>query len=85
MPETPLPGLTVREASRVLRVGTAKILAWLRSGELRGYSTATSLAGRPRFIIPGEAIAEFQKRRSAADPPKPPRRRKRTAFVDFFP
>jgi len=77
--------LTVREAAKLLRVGSSKILKWLRSGELKGINTAASLCGRPRYIILPDAITEFQKRRSAAVPPKPPRRRRRTEEIDFFP
>ena len=86
MPEAHTPaGLTTREVARLLRVGTSKVIAWIKAGELVAINTATSLSGRPRYVVLPDAIAEFQKRRTAGPTPKPARRKKRTAMVDYYP
>jgi hypothetical protein len=51
---------------------------------LRAINTAASRCARPRFVITAEAIAEFERSRSASAPPKV-RRKKRRELVDFFP
>ena len=57
-------------------VEPAKILSWLRSGELRGVNLAASLGGRARWKIPPDAIEDFLRRRSSSPEPRPTRRRK---------
>lgn len=78
-------GLTVREVARRYRVGEDKVRAWIRRGELRAINTATVLCSRPRFVIPPEAITEFERRRTVAPPKSPPRRRRRAPRIDFYP
>src|SRR5262249_21232581 len=79
------PGLTVREVSRRYRVGEDKVREWIRHGELRAINTAAVRCGKPRFVILPEALAEFEQSRAAAEPPKPPRKRRRTSRVDYYP
>jgi transposase len=80
------PGLTVRDVARRYRVGDDKVRGWIRRGELRAINTAAVLRGKPRWVVPVEALAEFERRRSAAEPPQPARRRrKQPGFVDYFP
>lgn len=78
-------GLTVAEVARKYRVGEDKVRGWIRRGELRAVNTAGARSARPRFVVPPEAVAEFEARRSAAAPPKPPRRARKRAAVDYFP
>ena len=79
-------GFTVREVARRYRVGEDKIRRWIARGELRTINTAAALCGKPRWVIPVEALEEFDRRRSASAPAKPsPRRRKRTATLHFYP
>jgi excisionase family DNA binding protein len=78
-------GLTVREFARRFRVGEDKVRAWIARRELRAVNTATALCGRPRWVITADSIAEFEKRRTGGVPPKPVRRRRKTAAVDFYP
>lgn len=79
-------GLTVREFSRRYRVGEDKVRAWIRRGELRAINTAAALCGRPRWVIPPEALPEFEKYRCGGPVPKSPRRRRRqTQEIDFYP
>jgi hypothetical protein len=83
--EPPTTGYTVRDLAKRYRVGEDKVRAWIIRGELAAINTAAALCGRPRFVVPPEALAAFECRRSAAPPPPPSRRRKRTVLVDYSP
>jgi hypothetical protein len=79
-------GLTVREVARDhLRVNTGKVYGWIREGELKAMNTSKD-PRRPRWIIPVEALAEFQARRQPQSPPKPPptRRKRQSQIPDYF-
>ena len=78
-------GLTVRETAKLLRVGTSKILNFIKNGELMAITTSASLAARPRYIILPDALAAFLQQRCAAPPSKMKRRKKRTQLIDYFP
>jgi transposase len=78
-------GLTVRDVARRYRVGEDKVRTWIRHGELRAINTAAVLCGRPRWVVPVESLAEFERRRTGGPPPKPPRRRRRQQLIDYFP
>jgi hypothetical protein len=78
-------GLTVADAGRRYRVGSDKIRTWIKRGELRAINTALALCGRPRWVIPADALAEFERRRSGDPRPKSPRRRRKETGIDFFP
>jgi excisionase family DNA binding protein len=67
---------TPPEIAERLRVEPAKVIAWLRSGELEGVNIASRDSRRPRYRISEKALAEFLERRSAARPARAPRRRK---------
>ena len=78
-------GFTVADLAARYRVGEDKIRAWIRAGLLRAINTSSASCARPRFVILPEHLAAFEQARSACRPPKPPRRRKRTGQVDFYP
>lgn len=79
-------GYSVKEVAERYRVGEDKVRGWIRRGELRAINTATVLCARPRYVIPPDALPEFEKRRSAAEPPKPPRKKKLPKdAIDFYP
>jgi transposase len=78
-------GLTASEVARRYRVSPDKVRAWIARGELQAVNTSTVLCGRPRWIVPPEALAEFERRRAGGPAPKPPRRRRRTPIVDYYP
>ena len=84
---TPAPaaGLTVRDVARRYRVGEDKVRAWIARGELKAINTAAVLCGRPRWVVPVDALAEFERRRAGGPPPKPQRRRRQPAPIDFYP
>jgi hypothetical protein len=78
-------GYTVADVANRYRVGDDKVRGWIRSGALRAINTAGKLCARPRFVVMPEALAEFETGRHAGPPPKPERRRRPAAMVDFYP
>ncbi len=83
MPD-PIPGYTVADLARRYRVGTGKVRTWIARGELRGINTADVACGRPRWVIPPEALLEFEQRRAGGSPPKTVRRKRATGQVDYY-
>src|SRR4051794_23340201 len=79
------PGLTVSEVARRYRVSEDKVRLWLRQGELKAINTSTVLSGKPRWVIPADALEAFERRRAAGAPAKHPRRRRPKVATDFFP
>jgi hypothetical protein len=57
-------------------ISPAKVLSFIRRGELTAVNLATRLGGRPRWAISAEAVAAFERRRSSAATatPRPQRR-----------
>jgi excisionase family DNA binding protein len=80
-------GYTPNELARLLRVSPDQVRAWVKAGELGAIDTARVRCGRPRYVILPHHLAEFTKRRSAAQSKTTPtpRRKRRPGFVDFFP
>jgi hypothetical protein len=80
-------GLTPNEFARVVRMSPDRVRDMIRSGELGAIDTSRHRCGRPRYVILPQHVAEWEQRRRAATPeaPKPPRKRKQTGFVDYYP
>lgn len=79
-------GLTVRDVARRYRVGQDKVRRWIARGELAAVNTAAILCGRPRWVIPPEAIVQFEKGLRGCPAPGPRRRQQKGAHeVDFYP
>jgi excisionase family DNA binding protein len=78
-------GRTTNEVARLLRVGQAKVLAWIRSGKLRAIDTSTK--GKPRFIVLPADLEKFIAGRTAVPTTaKAPRRKRRQpALTDYYP
>lgn len=77
--------LTPPELAKRWGVDADKIRDWILRGELRAFNAATNTTGRPRFRIPSDAIVEFENRRSAYQPPAPPKRRsKDSGMIEYF-
>jgi hypothetical protein len=69
--------LTPPQLAKRWGVSPDKVLAWIRSGELRASNIAKRAGGRPRYLIdPAEAEA-FWARRSLEKPPPMQRRKRR--------
>jgi hypothetical protein len=81
----PAAGLTVEDVAKRYRVSPDKVRVWITSGELKGINTATNLCGKPRWVVPPEALAAFEKKRAGGPPPKLPRPRRQPVMIDFFP
>jgi excisionase family DNA binding protein len=69
--------LTPPEVADHLRVSSDKVLAWIRSGELRAINVAQKLGGRPRYRITADDYAAFVNHRTVVPDVKPLRRRAR--------
>lgn len=84
---TPAPGrgLTVADVARRYRVSPDRVRAWIARGELRALNTRDVRNGRPRWLIPPEALADFERGRVALAPPPKPPRRKPVAPKDYYP
>jgi hypothetical protein len=79
-------GYTTADIALRYRVGEDRVRGWIRAGLLRAVNTADARCGRPRFVVPPEAIQEFERIRAAAEPSKPaPRRKRQAGMVDFIP
>ena len=78
--------LTPPEVAQRYGVDPAKILTWIRAGELRAMNAATTRGGRPRYLIDEADLADFELGRSATPPPKPQRKRRETDadVIEFF-
>jgi len=74
---------TPPEIAELLRVSPAKVLTWIRSGELESISVASRGSRRPRFRISARALEAFERRRSGAAALSPIRRRRDQTVKDF--
>jgi hypothetical protein len=64
-----------------------KVVGWIKSGELKAINAATSLGGRPRYLVSDTALDDFDRRRAVIPPaPSAPRRRRRadSAVKEFY-
>ncbi len=76
--------LTPPQMARSWGIDVAKILGWIRSGELKACNAATHPGGRPRWLIDVREIEAFEARRSSQPTPRKPRRTRRADFIPFF-
>jgi excisionase family DNA binding protein len=80
--------LTLTEAAALLRVSRSKVLAWLRSGRLRGSDvSANPSSGKARWRIARADLDAFLEGRVPQVETKPSRRRKPTrpsGWVAYF-
>ena len=77
--------LTPPELARQWGIDVAKVLKWIKSGELRAVNLATTRTGRPRYAIDQADVAIFEAGR-AVQPPAPRVRRRRADpnVIQFF-
>jgi hypothetical protein len=76
---------TPPELAKQWGIDVAKVLHWIKSGELRAINLATRRDGRPRYAIDQADIALFEAGR-AVQPPAPRVRRRRADpnVIEFF-
>jgi hypothetical protein len=74
------------EIARAWGISVAKVLAWIKAGELLAVNAATRATGRPRYLVDVEDLADFAARRSTVSPPLPKshRRRQPAEVIEFF-
>ncbi len=77
--------LTPPELAALWGVAPEKIVAFIKSGELRAIDASTRRGGRPRYLIDVRDVAAFEERRATQPAPRP-RRRRREVVVggDYF-
>lgn len=81
--------LTPPQIAERLGVSPEKVIAWIRSGELKAVNVATKPNGRPRWAVDEADLAAFERRRSsgvlAPVPIAAARRRKADEdVIEFF-
>ena len=79
--------VTPPQLARRWGVSRDKVLAWIRSGELRAINVANGAADRPRYLIDAKDVALFEARRAEKPMPKTGRRERRSIsddVVNFF-
>ena len=57
--------LTPPQLANRWRISVAKVLTWIRSGELRAFDMSTKPGGRPRYRIYEEDVQRFERSREA--------------------
>ena len=69
-----------------LGIDTAKILTWIKTGELRATNVATSTSGRARWRVAPTDLDDFLRRRQCVPAVKPTRRKRRAerGVIQFF-
>lgn len=69
--------ITPPQFAKQYGVSTAKVLAWIASGELRAINAATNPKGeRPRYLIDISDIELFERSRAVVEPKPAPRKRR---------
>jgi excisionase family DNA binding protein len=76
--------LTPPQIAARLGVSPDKVLAWIKSRELRAFNAATRPYGRPRWLVDEADLADFERRRSAVPTSAPSRQRKQSDIIQFF-
>ncbi len=77
---------TPPEIARLWGVSVEKVVAYIRSGELRAINAATPGRNqRPRYLIDVIDLEDFERRRTVGPAPKlPPRRKWQVSNGDFY-
>lgn len=75
--------LTPPQIAARLAVKPAKVIFWIRSGELKAVDVANRGCTRPRYRVDPDELEAFLLRRSAGPAPKVTRRRKKKMPADF--
>jgi excisionase family DNA binding protein len=77
--------LTPPQVAEQLGIDAAKVITWIRSGELPAANVATRVGGRPRWRIGPNDLEAFLERRRSPTPPAPrPKRRRFDGITEFF-
>lgn len=66
--------ITPPQLAKQWAISPDKVLAWIRTGELRAFNAATKPGGRPIYRIAPDALEEFIARRTPVKAEKKTRR-----------
>jgi hypothetical protein len=69
---------------RLLNIKPAKVLAWVKSGQLSAVNVAERPGGRPRWRISRDSLDLFLATRANRAPVKAVRRRRAVEVQEFF-
>lgn len=86
-PATTRQKITPPELARRWGIDCAKVLGWIKRGELRAIDGSSARGCKPRYLIDLADIAAFEAARSATPAPKPSRRRRQSehpGFINYF-
>jgi hypothetical protein len=75
----PQRNLTPPEIAEQFRVSTNKVIAWIRSGELRALYLASRGCKRPRYSVTPEDLEAFKRSRQVVADAAPTPRRPRSS------
>jgi len=76
---------TVPQLARQWGIDKAKVMTWIRSGDMRAIDGATKRGGRPRYLIDITDIAAFEQAREVIPAcPRPRARRARRSTVKQY-
>jgi hypothetical protein len=81
----PRPYFKPHFVAKRLGVQRAKVIGWIRRGELAAVNVADLPYGRESWRISAQALADFLDRRKAVAEPKPTRRRRKVRPEAFGP
>ena len=76
--------LTPPQVAERYGVDSAKVICWIRNGEIRAVDVSTSTGGRPRYRINPVDLALFEASRAAGPQPRVTRRRRKDPSVTEF-
>ena len=76
--------MTPPEVGRRLRIKAARVIAFIRSGELRASDLSSAGSRRPRFRVDPADLAIFLNRRATGPQPKTPRKRRKTEGITQY-
>jgi hypothetical protein len=77
--------LTPPQIARQYGIAPEKVVAFIKSGELRAFNLAKKPGGRPRYKIAMEDLLAFLEcRRVQARPRVKPRKKKQSEVIQFF-
>jgi excisionase family DNA binding protein len=79
------PYLTPPQVAEQLGIEPAKVIGWIRRGELKAANVADRLGGRPRYRISTDSLDAFLNRRQPVQaPPRTHRKRRQPADLIEF-
>ena len=76
--------VTPPEIAKAWGVDPAKVLHWIKSGELVATNLATRIGGKPRYRISATDLEAFMQRRQPKPAPPIKRRKKQSGVTEYY-